>query len=485
LLAPTRAKANAFEALPGNRAKAGQKESVTKTRDRFHLISLGCSKNTVDAESMAKKLDEAGLRATEKARQAEFLIVNTCGFIGPAREESIGVLRELAAAKRKGQMLIAAGCLSQRYGAQVVEWVPGVDGVIGTRRWMDIVDFIQRLRRRGGPEPLYHLPEHAKTVGVSEPDTQWSAVQGASAYLKIADGCRRPCAFCSIPLIKGTAVSRPVEALVAEARQLRDQGVRELILIAQDSTDYGYDLGLKNGLAVLLESLAKAVPDIDWIRLMYAYPGCVSDELIEVMASHKQIAEYLDIPLQHGDRNVLKAMRRPAKVEWMHETVEKMRRAMPEMAIRSTFIVGYPGEGEAEFENLLGFLRDIRFDRAGCFTFSFEPGTTSEPLGDPVPEEVKEDRRERLMLLQQQISLEKNQHFLGKVLPVLVEGCGEGLSVGRSYRDAPEVDGLVIIEGEVPPGEMVPVSISGAMHYDLSGTVETAGSRIVNLLKES
>lgn len=457
---------------------------MAKTRDRFHLISLGCSKNTVDSEAMADKLGQAGFRSSEKAKQAEILIVNTCGFIGPAREESIQTLNELAANKRKGQLLIAAGCLSQRYGSQVVEWVPGVDGVIGTRRWMDIVDFIQRLRQRGGPEPVYHLPEEAKTVGITEPDTQWSAVHGVSAYLKIADGCRRPCAFCSIPLIKGTAVSRPLEALVAEARALRDQGVRELILIAQDSTDYGYDLGLKDGLAVLLDSLVKAVPDIDWIRLMYAYPGALSDRVIEVMAQHSQIAKYLDIPLQHGDREVLKAMKRPAKVEWMYQTVEKMRRAMPELAIRSTFIVGYPGEGEKEFENLLGFLRDIRFDRAGCFTFSFEPGTTSEPLGDPVPDEVKVERQERLMLLQQQISLEKNQQFLGQTLPVLIEGIGDGLSVGRSYRDAPEVDGLVIIEGEAPLGEMVPVAISGAMHYDLTGSIATSGSRIVNLLKE-
>lgn len=457
---------------------------MSKLRDRFHLVSLGCSKNTVDSESMADKLGQAGFHATEKAKQAEILIVNTCGFIGPAREESIEVLRELADAKRKGQMLIAAGCLSQRYGSQVVEWVPGVDGVIGTRRWMDIVDFIQRLRKRGGPEALYHLPEQAKTVGIKEPETQWSAVQGVSAYMKIADGCRRPCAFCSIPLIKGTAVSRPLESLLEEARRLRDQGVRELILIAQDSTDYGHDLGLKDGLAVLLDSLVKAVPDIDWIRVMYAYPGCVSDRMIEVMASHKQIANYLDIPLQHGNRDVLKAMKRPAKVEWMHETVNKMRLAMPDLAIRSTFIVGYPGEGEKEFEDLLQFLRDIRFDRAGCFTFSFEPGTTSEPLGDPISEEEKQERQERLMLLQQQISLEKNQHFLGKVLPVLIEGTGDGLSVGRSYRDAPEVDGLVIVEGEVPVGEMVPVSISGAMHYDLTGTVETTGSRIVNLLRD-
>jgi ribosomal protein S12 methylthiotransferase len=326
------------------------------------------------------------------------------------------------------------------------------------------------------------LPEEAKTVGIQEPDTQWNAVQGVSAYLKIADGCRRPCAFCAIPLIKGTAVSRPVDSLVAEARALRDKGVRELILIAQDSTDYGHDLGLKDGLAVLLEELVKAVPDIDWLRIMYAYPGCVSDRLIEVMASHKQVAKYLDMPLQHGHRETLKRMKRPANLDWVYKTVDKMRAAMPDLALRSTFIVGYPGESKSEFEALLQFLRDIRFDRAGCFTFSFEPGTTSEPLGDPISEAIKEARREQVMLLQQQISLEKNQAFLGKTLDVLIEGHGDGLSIGRCYRDAPEVDGLVIVEGEVPLGEMVPVAISGAMHYDLSGTVELQSKKIVNLL---
>lgn len=455
-----------------------------KTRDRFHIVSLGCSKNAVDSEAMAKKLGQAGFSETDKARTAEVLIVNTCGFIGPAREESITTLRELAAAKRKGQMLIAAGCLSQRYGTQVVQWVPGVDGVIGTRRWMDIVDFVQRLRHRGGPTPLYHLPDDAKTVGITEPDTQWSAVQGASAYLKIADGCRRPCAFCSIPSIKGTAVSRPLPSLLKEARTLVTQGVRELILIAQDSTDYGYDLGLKDGLSVLVESLAKEVDGLDWIRIMYAYPGCVSDRLIEVMATTPQVVKYLDIPLQHGDAKVLKAMKRPAKVEWMYETVEKMRKAMPDLAVRSTFIVGYPGEGDVEFDNLMKFVRDIRFDRVGCFTFSYEPGTTSEPLGDPVPEEIKEDRREQLMVVQQQISLEKNQQFLERTLPVLIEGQGDGLCIGRSYRDAPEVDGLVIVEGEAPLGEIVPVTISGAMHYDLTGSLATKSSRIVNLLRD-
>jgi ribosomal protein S12 methylthiotransferase len=455
---------------------------MSKTKsDRFHLISLGCSKNTVDSESMATLLNESGMRATEKAKNANVLIVNTCGFIGPAKEESIRTLNELAASKRKGQMLIAAGCLSQRYGSEVLKWSPGVDGVIGTRRWMDIVDFVQRVRERGVPDPLYHLPEQAKTVGIDEPGTSWNAVQGVSAYLKISDGCRRPCAFCAIPLIKGTAVSRTVESICNEARALRDKGVRELILIAQDSTDYGHDLGMKDGLAVLLDALVKAVPDIDWIRIMYAYPGYVTDRLIETMASHKQIVKYLDIPLQHGHPKTLYRMKRPSKIEWVHETLAKMRTAMPDLAIRSTFIVGYPGENDEEFGALVDFVKALRFDRIGAFTFSFEPGTTSEPLGDPVPQEVKEERRDHLMEIQQQISLEINQTYMGKTLDVLIEGTGDGLSVGRSYRDAPEVDGLVIVEGEVPPGEIVPVNISGAMHYDLSGSVATEPKKVIAL----
>ncbi len=445
---------------------------------RFHLVNLGCSKNAVDSESMAQLLEREGYQASADPRQAEVLIVNTCGFIGPAKQESVNVLNELAAVKRPGQLLIAAGCLSQRYGAEMMKWVPSLDGLIGTRRWMDIVDFVQRLRTEGPhPEPLYHLPGEAAVVGADEHGALRAAVQGVSAYLKIADGCRRPCAFCAIPLIKGTAVSRPVSAILDEARRLEAQGVRELILIAQDTTDYGHDLGMKDGLAELLEQLTVAAPRIDWVRVMYAFPGYVTDRLIETMAAHPQIVHYLDMPLQHGHPMTLRRMRRPANVEWVYRTIGKMRAAMPDLALRSTFIVGYPGETEDEFQTLLDFVEELRFDRVGAFTFSFEPGTASAVLGDPVPEEVKQARRERLMALQQRISLAKNQAHVGKTLKVLVEGAGDGLSLGRSYRDAPEIDGMVIIDGEAPVGEMVPVRISGAMAYDLSGTVETATAR--------
>ncbi len=441
------------------------------TKNTFHLVSLGCAKNTVDSDSMAQLLLRDGYRSVENPARASVLIVNTCGFIGPAKLESIKVLRELAEGKRDGQVLIAAGCLTQRYGAEVAEKVPGLDGVLGTRRWMDIVQVVREVRNGPHPEPLYHLPE-AATVGTDEREALRASVAGASAYLKVADGCRRPCAFCAIPLIKGTAVSRPMETIVDEARRLRDAGVHELILIAQDTTDYGHDLGLKDGLAVLLENLTRSVPDMDWIRIMYAYPGYVTDRLIDVMASEKQVLSYLDMPLQHAHPKTLARMKRPANIDWVHQTLAKMRAKIADLAIRTTLIVGYPGETEEEFDALMAFVEEIRFDRLGAFQFSFEPGTSSEPLSDPVPPEVKQERFERVMELQQPISMQVNQSYVGKTLDVLIEGFDNGISVGRSYRDAPEIDGLVLIEGNVKIGEIVPVRITGAMAYDLSGRLE-------------
>jgi ribosomal protein S12 methylthiotransferase len=420
---------------------------------------------------MAILLQREGHSLTENPDEADLLIVNTCGFIGPAKDESIQVLNEFATRKHSGQRLIAAGCLTQRYGVEVARQVCGIDAILGTRRWMDIVHVVQSLGEQNHPEPIYHLPE-VPQIGMDEQGVLRASVQGVSAYLKIADGCRRPCAFCAIPLIKGGLVSRPLEVILDEAKQLEDIGVKELILIAQDTTDYGHDLGLKNGLAYLLENLVRSTLGVDWIRVLYTFPGFVTDELVEVMAAYPQILHYLDIPLQHGHPAVLKRMRRPANIEWVYRTVEKVRKVMPDITIRTTFIVGYPGETEREFQTLLDFAADLRFDRVGTFTFSFEPGTPSESLGDPIPEEVKEERREQLMLLQQQISLEKNQTFVGKSLDVLVEGVGDGISLGRSYRDAPEIDGMVVIEEEVPVGEILPVRITGAMVYDLVGMVD-------------
>ena len=435
---------------------------------------------------MAQLLGNAGYSIAADPEKAGVLIVNTCGFIGPAKDESLQVLSDLAAQKTGDQVLIAAGCLTQRYGVEVAEQVPGIDGIIGTRRWMDIVEVVQQLRQGQHPQPIYHLPNEPKTV-VDEQAVQRVAIQGASAYIKIADGCRRPCAFCAIPLIKGTAVSRPIDSILDEASMLQDMGVKEIILIAQDTTDYGHDLGVKDGLAELLEELVvrldidqakrdSAQEGVNWIRVMYAYPGYVTDRMIDVIATHSKIVPYLDMPLQHADPGVLRRMRRPANINWVHRTLAKMRQSIENLAIRTTFIVGYPGETEKEFQNLLDFINEIRFDRVGVFQFSFETGTYSESLGDPIPAEVKQERWEEVMELQQGISLQKNQAFVGKELDVLIEGQGDGLSIGRTYRDAPEIDGLTIVEGEIPLGEMVPVRITGAMTYDLSGILAVEGS---------
>ncbi|MDO9130902.1 MAG: 30S ribosomal protein S12 methylthiotransferase RimO [Anaerolineales bacterium] len=466
-------------------------------RKTFHVTSLGCAKNSVDSDSIAQLMERDGYRLVKAPQQAGVLIVNTCGFIAPARQESFAVLRALAEVKRPDQILIAAGCLTQRYGLEVTRQVPGIDGVLGTRRWMDIIEVVRQLRKGPHPEPLYNLPT-AATVGTDEADALRASpsailraspsavlrasVAGASAYLKIADGCRRPCAFCAIPLIKGTAVSRPMNNILDDALRLRDMGVRELVLIAQDTTDYGHDLGLKDGLATLLARLVDDVAQpspliggseagLDWIRIMYAYPGYVTDRLIEAMATHPQILPYLDMPLQHAHPDTLRRMRRPANTDWVHQTLARMRAAIPNLAIRTTFIVGYPGETEAEFQTLLDFISEIRFDRLGAFQFSFEHGTASEPLGDPIPAEIKEERYQRLMTLQQNISLQINQSFVGQTLDMLVEGFDEGLSIGRSYRDAPEIDGLVFAEGQAEIGQILPVRITGAMTYDLAGVL--------------
>jgi ribosomal protein S12 methylthiotransferase len=439
----------------------------------FHLTSLGCPKNSVDSDSMAQLLERGGYRQVRRPEQARLLIVNTCGFIASAREESYRVLRSLAESKRRDQLLVAAGCLTQRYGAEVARRVPGIDGILGTRRWMDILELASSLRARPNPGPLPQFTESPMIEpdplgSLNIPPVLRASIQGSSAYLKIADGCRRPCAFCAIPLIKGSAVSRPLQVLVDDARRLRDRGVRELVLIAQDTTDYGHDLGMQDGLSSLLLELTKAVPDMEWIRILYAYPGYVTDRLIEVMASHPQILPYLDIPLQHAHPATLRRMRRPADLAWVRATLVKMRAALPGMAIRSTFIVGFPGETEAEFQALLDFLREMRFDRAGAFPYSFETGTAAEGLGDPVPAALKEERYQRFMELQQGISLQINQSLVGQSMPVLVEGTNRGLTLGRSYRDAPEIDGWVFVEGTHPIGQIIPTRITGAMPYDLS-----------------
>ncbi len=447
---------------------------------KYYLESLGCPKNLVDADGMSRLLKRIGYQPVADPAQAQVLIVNTCGFIEDAREESLLELRELARGKRDDQVLIAAGCLTQRWGETLVDQVPGVDALLGTRRWSEIGALVQELRQgqeRHRGSPLARLGD---PLLLSEAGSYRVARQGAAAYLKIADGCSAPCAFCAIPLIKGPAVSRSVESVVEDTVELVSQGVKEIILIAQDTTAYGRDRGERDAMPDLVRTILDAVPDrpmsdsqpgLHWLRLMYAYPGHISPRLIEVMAGDARVCHYLDLPLQHAHPDTLRRMRRPANVERTRRLVADLRAAMPDVALRTSFIVGYPGETEREFEVLADFITETRFDRVGVFVYSPEEGTPAAALPNPVPEEIKAERYDRLMALQQGISLEINQEQVGRSLDVLIEGQGDGLSVGRSYRDAPEIDGVVLIPGDVPVGKVVQTRITGAMEYDLIGEV--------------
>ncbi len=432
---------------------------------RYYLLTLGCPKNQVDSDGMAALLDQRGYQITDNPRQADVLIVNTCGFLAASEAESIEVLQELSAQKRRKQILIAAGCMAERNSQAIWQQVQGVDGVLGTKRWMDIVALVEQLRQGRKQRQFGKIALLGETS--QEPGVARSRHQPVSAYLKISDGCNAPCAFCSIPTFKGKLRSRPFADVVAEAEALVAAGARELIIVAQDSTDYGRDRGEPDSLAQLLHAIATRASDLKWLRLMYAYPGHVTDALIETMASHRTILPYLDIPLQHGHPDTLKRMRRPSNIDKVLQTIAKLRAAMPDIALRSTFIVGYPGESEAEFQGLLDFIEAIQFDKVGAFTFSPEPGTPAATLPDQIPDEVKQERWERLMALQQEISLRRNQAQVGRTLEVLVEGHNEGVTLARSYRDAPEIDGYVLIPATLPAGSFVDVRIRGAMEYDL------------------
>lgn len=433
---------------------------------RIAIVSLGCPKNTVDAEKIGALLRRAGHRLVDDPSRADCIIVNTCGFIQPAREESLATLRELAIAMKPKGLLVAAGCLSQLEGERLLQEVPELDGLLGTLRWHEAPQFLEALRERKG---LAWLGAPA-TWAEDEPGPR--SPLGPSAYVKIADGCSAACAFCTIPRIKGPYRSRPPEAIVEEVHTLVQAGVKEVVLIAQDTTAYGLDRGEREGLPTLLERILRAVPDLRWLRLMYAFPGRVSERLIHLMATYPQVLPYVDIPLQHADPDVLRRMRRPANVDEARALLDRLRTAIPHVALRTTFIVGYPGETDAAFQRLLDFVREVEFDRLGAFVYSPEPGTPAAALPDQVPDPVKEERYRILMEVQQGISRRKNQSFVGRTLDALLEGVGEGLTLGRTYRDAPEIDGWVLIPGEWPVGEIVPVRITSALEYDLWGEIE-------------
>ncbi len=422
---------------------------------RYHLVTLGCAKNTVDSMRLERALRHARHQASPSADEAELLLVNTCGFIDDAKDESLEVIAELDAERQPGQQLYVIGCLTQIAEQEVRRAVPAVDATFGVEAWDAIAASL------GSGSPDFDIPQ---------PDP---LPAGPSAYLKISDGCDRPCTFCIIPTIKGRMHSEPADWLIAEARALAASGARELVLVAQDSTAYGEDRARRDGLAELLERLAEAVPEVRWLRLMYAYPGRVTPRLAETMARLPSVTPYLDMPLQHGSPSVLKRMRRPS-LRVARRSLETLREAMPDAALRTTFIVGFPGETEAEFEELLDFVEEQRFDHVGAFTYSPQTGTPAAELGEPVPHELAAERYGRLMELAQQISIERNRELVGSELEVLIESDepsvqedGSRFVVGRSYRDAPEVDGLAFVRGEYPSGEFVRVRVDTALPYDL------------------
>jgi len=427
----------------------------------YHLVTLGCPKNDVDSEHFERLLTGGDLLPVLQPEQADAIILNTCGFIEQSQAESLAAVRELAARKRPGQTLIVAGCLSQLYAGRVREEAPNVDAVFGVGQWQDVARLLSV-----DVDAVYDIPESA------------ARVTGPSAYLKISDGCDAPCEFCVIPRIKGRLRSAPAGLLVREAKRLVAAGAKELVLVGQDTTAWGEDQGMPagQGLPLLLRQLADAVGPETWLRLMYAYPSRVTPQLVETMAALPNVVHYLDVPLQHGSEAVLRRMKRPHNLERVHVFVRELRAAMPDVVLRTSFIAGFPGETGAEFQELLDFAKAIRFDHAGCFTYSRQQWTGAFAMPDQVPGEVKQERRDRFMRQQRKIAAKQAKHFVGRTLPMLVEGAGEdedGVPVvaGRTYREAPEVDGLVFAHGTAAADSRVLVRITAAAEYDLFGTV--------------
>ena len=432
-------------------------KTKTRKKDKVNIVTLGCSKNLVDSEVLLTQLKGNQINATHEAESddSNIVIVNTCGFIGDAKQESIDTILRYADAKENGQIekLYVTGCLSQRYKDDLEEEIPAVDAYFGT---MELPGLLKRFNADYKHELL------GERINVSAPHY---------AHLKISEGCDRPCSFCAIPLMRGKHVSRTIEDLVKEAEHLAKNGVKELLLIAQDSTYYGLDIYGERKLADLLRKLSD-VQGIEWIRLHYAFPSGFPRDVLDVMAEKDTICNYLDIPLQHGSNAVLKAMRRGITREKTEELLAEMRTRVPGIAIRTTLIVGYPGETEADFEEMMRFVEESRFDRLGVFTYSHEEDTHAYNFKDDVPEEVKQERANAVMELQERISLELNQEKIGKVFKVLIDRVEGGYFVGRTEYDSPEVDNEVIINAKeyfLRVGDFAQIKITDATEFDLTG----------------
>lgn len=427
-------------------------------KDKVSVITLGCSKNTVDSERLMKQIQLNNIDLVDDPNNAETVIINTCGFIEAAKEESVNTILEAVAMKNSGKIkkIIVAGCLSERYKNALQKEIPEVDVYFGTENYEGIIKELGgNLKYRLLGERVLTTPSH-------------------TAYLKISEGCDHPCSFCAIPLMRGLHKSKPMDELIREAEFLASNNTKELVIIAQDTTDYGKDVYGKKNLAELLNKLSD-INGIEWIRLMYAYPSQFPDDVIDEMKNNPKICNYVDIPLQHISNDVLRSMRRGVTAGRTRELLYKLRENIPDITLRTTLITGYPNESEKDFDELCEFIKEIKFDRIGTFTFSVEENTSSYILGDPIPQKIKERRRDILMEIQKDISLEKNKSFLQKKLKVLVEALEGDFYIGRSYRDAPEVDGEVLINAKntnLKIGEFYGVMVDDYDEYDLFGTVD-------------
>lgn len=422
-------------------------------KDKINVITLGCSKNNVDSERLMNQIRLNNCKLVDEPADAGTVIINTCGFIEAAKEESIGTILKAVALKKQGiiNKVIVAGCLSERYMTDLEKEIPEVDRFFGTEDYEGIIHEL------GGELKYNLLGERFLTAPVH------------SAYLKISEGCDHPCSFCAIPIMRGKNQSKTIEELVTETEFLAGQGTKELVIIAQDTTDYGTDIYGKREISKLLHRLSE-IKGIEWIRLMYTYPTNFPDDLIEEIASNPKICKYVDIPLQHISDSVLKSMRRGVTSKRIKELINKLRDRIPDITIRTTFITGYPNETEQDFEDLCSFVKETRFDRLGVFTFSVEENTTSFILGDPIPEKVKEKRKNKIMELQSRISGEINKDFIGKTLKVLIDRIEGDFYIGRSYRDAPEVDGEILIpvgNNKIKAGKFCNVKVYDSDEYDL------------------
>ncbi|MCU0232408.1 MAG: 30S ribosomal protein S12 methylthiotransferase RimO [Thermoanaerobaculales bacterium] len=436
---------------------------------RVGMISLGCAKNLVDGELMLGYLQQARVALTADPTAADVVVVNTCGFIDDAKRESIEAILEVARAKGEGRVrrLVVAGCMAQAYARDLKREIPEIDAFVG-------LDELERITEAVRGELAGHVPDQRGALRVYDHHSPRVLSTGAYAYLKVAEGCDNPCAFCHIPAMRGSFRSRPLDDLVREANALAAGGVQELVLVAQDTTRYGEDLGLEKGLRTLVGELLERTT-IPWIRFLYAYPATLDEGLFRLMAEEPRFLAYLDIPLQHASRKVLKAMKRGGDARSYRTLIERARAEVSGLAVRTTFIVGFPGEGEAEFEELLDFVRELRFDHLGAFTYSWQEENPGAALGDPVDEEEKLRRRDTLLALQQDIALAHNRRLIGTTQEALVAGPLAEMDLlleGRLRRQAPEIDGrLLINDGSPAPGSIVEVEISDAHPYDLVGGV--------------